>query len=35
MYVDDDPVKLTAEEIYEKLWHEDGVAVENTVMVHI
>lgn len=54
LYVDGDPVKLTAteykilqllmrnpgrvfsaEEIYERVWEEDGYAVENTVMVHI
>lgn len=54
LYVDGEPVKLTAkeykilevlmsnlgnvfsaEEIYEKVWHEDAFAVENTVMVHI
>ena len=25
----------SAEEIYEKIWNEDGYGVENTVMVHI
>ena len=33
--VDGEPVKLTAEEIYSKVWNEDAYAVENTVMVHI
>ena len=54
LYVDGEPVKLTAkeynilevlmknpgyvfsaEQIYEKVWNEEGFAVENTVMVHI